>query len=237
MVTFQGHANGSGNLSGECGVAFQDALQASMHIQEHAQHGQHVPLMAHGLQYAQNIQLEHAHQPAIDFSGMGAAPAFGPSNSDFTQQRMTPGHPGGLFGLGSEQLPSPTDQTLGPHASPNLSGASLLPSASEAGQRLQNSPAPSGVSADSQTQAISDLMCQWEQGGSRCGKICGDEHELEMHVQAEHVDNMPKADGGYICAWAGCGRVHKPFAQKSKVKRHMLTHTQCKYRVRIEIHV
>lgn len=231
MVNFQGHANGSGDFSGECGVPFQDSLQASLHIQEHAQHGQHIPLMNQSLQYAQNMQLEHTNQPVLDFLRMGTAPAFGPSNNTFSQQSIPPGHQGGLFEFGNGQLSSPTNQGLGRLASPSFSGASFHPSASDAGQEVPNSPVASDASGDSEMQDPAQSVCQWEHGALKCGMVFENAQQLEMHVQAEHVENMPKADGGYVCAWADCGRRHKPFAQKSKVKRHMLTHTQCKCNV------
>jgi hypothetical protein len=226
MVDFQGHANSNGHFPGECGVPFQNPLQASLHIQQHAQHGQLVQLMDQGLQYAQNMQLQHSNQPVLDFSGMETASAFGTSNNNFAQQPVTTGHQGGLFAFGNEHLPSPRNQHLGRLASP--SGASFHPSASDAGQDVPNSPADSCASGDSQMQDTGSSVCLWGQGASKCGMVFENAQELEMHVQAEHVENMPKADGGYACAWADCGRRHKPFAQKSKVKRHMLTHTQCK---------
>lgn len=226
MVNFQGQANSSGNFPGECGVPFQDPLQASLHLQQHAQHGQLVPLMDQGFQYVQNMQLQHPNQPVLDFSGMENASVYGPSNNSFAQQPVTHGHQKGLFAFGTEQLPSPTNQNLGPLASP--SGASFRASASDAGQEVPTSPAGSCVSGDSQMQGTSQSVCLWKQGVSTCGMVFENAHQLEMHVQAEHVENMPKTNGGYACAWADCGRRHKPFAQKSKVKRHMLTHTQCK---------
>lgn len=228
MVNFQGHANSNGTFPGECGVPFQNPLQASLHIQQHAQHGQQVQFMDHGLQYAQNMQLQHPNQPVLDFSGMETASAFGTSNNNFAQQPVTNGHQGGLFAFGNEQLPPTTNQNLDRLASPSFSGASFHRSASDAGQEVPNSPADSCASGDSQMRDAGSSVCLWGQGASKCGMVFENAQELEMHVQTEHVENMPKADGGYVCAWADCGRRHKPFAQKSKVKRHMLTHTQCK---------
>lgn len=228
MMSFQGHATDSGNFPGECGVPFQDPLQASLHIQQHAQQGQNVPLMGQGLQYAQSMQLQHQQQPVLDFPGMGTAPAFHPSNNNFSQQPITPGQNGELFGFSNGHLTSPTNQDFPAQASPGIKKASLQPSVSSAGQELQGSPAQSSASANSPAQDTTDLTCQWHHGDSMCGMVFPDAHELEMHVQTEHVESMPKAEGGYICSWAGCARKHKPFVQKSKVKRHMLTHTQCK---------
>lgn len=226
MVDFQGHANDNGNFPGECGVPFQNPLQASLHIQQHAQHGQLVQLMDQGLNYAQNMQLQHPNHPILDFSGMETASTFSTSNNDFAQQPVTSVHRGGLFAFGHEHLPSPKHQDLGPLASP--SGVSFHPSTSDAAQDVPNSPAESCASGDGQMQDSGSSVCLWGQGASKCGMVFENPEELEMHVQTEHVENMAKADGGYVCAWADCGRRHKPFAQKSKVKRHMLTHTQCK---------
>lgn len=226
MVNFQGHANSDANFPGECGVFFQNPLQASLHIQRHAQHGQLVQLMDPALHYAQNLQLQHSNQTVLDFSGMETASTFGASNNSFAQQPVANGYHEGLFSFGHEHLPSQKNQNLDSPASP--SGAKFHPSASDAGQDAPNSPAESCASGDGQMQDSGSSVCLWGQGGSKCGMVFENAEELEMHVQTEHVENMAKADGGYVCAWADCGRRHKPFAQKSKVKRHMLTHTQYK---------
>jgi hypothetical protein len=234
IVNFQGHVHNNGGFPGECGLPFQNPLQASLHIQQHAQHGQLVQLMDQGMHYRQNMQLQHSSQPVLDFSEMDTASAFGTSNNNFAQQSVESGHQDGLFAFGNNHLPSPTDPSLGRIASP--SGASFHPPASEAGHDAPDSPVASCASGDSQMQGSGSSVCLWGYGASKCGMVCENAEELEMHVQTEHVENMPKAEGGYICAWADCARRHKPFAQKSKVKRHMLTHTQCKCAVYSKTH-
>ncbi|POS73183.1 zinc finger protein 664 [Diaporthe helianthi] len=226
MVHFQGHAHSNGNFPGECGLPFQTPLQASLHIQQHAQHGQLVQLMDQGLHYSENMQLQHPNQPVLDFPGMETESTFSTSNNNFAQQPVTSGNQGGLFAFGHENLPSPKNENLGRLASPRR--ASFHPSASDANQDVLNSPAESCASNDGQMQDTGSSVCLWGQGASKCGMVFENAEELEMHVQTQHVENMEKADDGYVCAWADCGRRHKPFAQKSKVKRHMLTHTQYK---------
>lgn len=77
-------------------------------------------------------------------------------------------------------------------------------------------------------------ICQW---------ICTDEDEicgqqftnpklLWDHVVESHVETLQKTQHGYVCEWKGCDRRHRSddsdkigFHQKSKIKRHLETHT------------
>lgn len=77
-------------------------------------------------------------------------------------------------------------------------------------------------------------ICQWT--GANEGEVCGQQFAnpklLWDHVVEFHVDMLQKTQHGYICEWKGCDRRHRSddtakigFHQKSKIKRHMETHT------------
>lgn len=77
-------------------------------------------------------------------------------------------------------------------------------------------------------------ICQWV--GANEGEVCGQHFAnpklLWDHVVEFHVDMLQKTQYGYICEWKGCDRRHRSddtakigFHQKSKIKRHMETHT------------
>lgn len=77
-------------------------------------------------------------------------------------------------------------------------------------------------------------VCHWT--GANEEGICGQQFTnpklLWDHVVEFHVDTLHKTQHGYICEWKGCDRRHRVddsskigFHQKSKIKRHMETHT------------
>ncbi|KAH8599042.1 hypothetical protein B0O99DRAFT_614827 [Bisporella sp. PMI_857] len=69
--------------------------------------------------------------------------------------------------------------------------------------------------------------CRWK--GAGCGKTFGSEETLQQHVLEEHIKTLEKTKIGYLCEWDGCKRKEKPkaagFDQRSKIERHMYTHT------------
>lgn len=77
-------------------------------------------------------------------------------------------------------------------------------------------------------------VCQWtgENEEEICGQTFTSPKLLWDHVVEFHVDTLQKTQHGYICEWKGCDRRHRVddtskigFHQKSKIKRHMETHT------------
>lgn len=77
-------------------------------------------------------------------------------------------------------------------------------------------------------------ICQWSgvDENAICGKHFSNPKLLWDHVVEFHVDTLSKTQHGYICEWKGCDRRHRSddttkigFHQKSKIKRHMETHT------------
>lgn len=85
------------------------------------------------------------------------------------------------------------------------------------------SPIPGGDS-----EAAVDCTCQWKIAG---GKICGmqfkDANDLHNHTKNDHLKEMTRQHPGFRCHWEGCTRT-TVFGQKSKLERHIQTHTGCK---------
>jgi hypothetical protein len=72
--------------------------------------------------------------------------------------------------------------------------------------------------------------CMWEVSqGAVCGCTFQDDTELQTHIQSVHTARLRKSDGFY-CMWKGCARRNTGkdgFAQRSKLDRHMQSHTGC----------
>ena len=72
------------------------------------------------------------------------------------------------------------------------------------------------------------FMCRWTlANGDVCGQILDSNENLQTHCKNEHLGDLAKTETGYSCGWHGCRRVTN-FTQKSKLERHMQTHTGCK---------
>lgn len=73
-----------------------------------------------------------------------------------------------------------------------------------------------------------EFTCRWACGnGVLCGQTFLSSKELQDHCKNEHVKSLKKASDGFCCAWNACLRPG-PFSQKSKLERHMQTHTGCR---------
>jgi len=117
-------------------------------------------------------------------------------------------------------------------AAPELQTASASPredSASHSPFDTQPSTAspPTPDFAESQGTNASCYACMWQDDGAAacCGKNFGTAEELHSHIKGGHA--MCPSETGFYCQWAGCPRTD-PFPQKSKLERHMQTHTACK---------
>ncbi|KAM0564156.1 hypothetical protein ACHAPJ_000365 [Fusarium lateritium] len=88
------------------------------------------------------------------------------------------------------------------------------------------SPTPKTELAENQVMSgDADFTCQWLcDNGVLCSKKFGGNKELQDHCKNEHVKNLKKGENGFCCTWYGCIRPG-PFSQKSKLERHMQTHT------------
>ncbi|CEI64774.1 hypothetical protein FVEN_g3278 [Fusarium venenatum] len=89
-----------------------------------------------------------------------------------------------------------------------------------------HSPTPKTELADNQSMSgETDFTCKWLcEDGILCSKTFGGNKELQDHCKSEHVKNLKKGEYGFCCTWYGCIRPG-PFSQKSKLERHMQTHT------------
>lgn len=140
-------------------------------------------------------------------------------------------------------FPFNTASTSGPHFSPsdssmqNLSAVSSLPPSptSRATTPLAQ-PEELAIEAKStETASIStiaadvetavDCICHWKIAD---GKICGmqfkDANDLHTHTKNDHLKVMTRQHPGFRCQWDNCTRTNV-FGQKSKLERHIQTHT------------
>ncbi|KAF5022954.1 hypothetical protein F66182_5020 [Fusarium sp. NRRL 66182] len=89
-----------------------------------------------------------------------------------------------------------------------------------------HSPTPKTERADNQSlNGEADFSCRWVcDDGVLCSQKFAGNKELQDHCKNEHVKNLKKGQTGFNCTWYGCIK-HGPFSQKSKLERHMQTHT------------
>jgi uncharacterized Zn-finger protein len=101
--------------------------------------------------------------------------------------------------------------------------------------------APSDTLVDTELSDLADLKpsvspqpsstnvfeCQWYDvvSGQICGHIYDNQSELQEHCKAAHTRPLAKESGGFCCQWSDCDRKGTPFNQKSKLERHLQTHT------------
>ncbi|KAM5356000.1 hypothetical protein ACJ41O_002646 [Fusarium nematophilum] len=87
-------------------------------------------------------------------------------------------------------------------------------------------PTPRPEFADKQPMIEeSDFSCKWVcDSGLLCAQKFGSNKELQDHCKNEHVKNLKKGPKGFCCTWYRCIRPG-PFSQKSKLERHIQTHT------------
>lgn len=71
--------------------------------------------------------------------------------------------------------------------------------------------------------------CLWLRDEAHvCAESFRETTELHEHVVKSHTANYEKQPGGFWCLWSGCSRA-KNFETKSKLTRHMQSHTGCKF--------
>ena len=68
-------------------------------------------------------------------------------------------------------------------------------------------------------------ICRWVCDGHECGKVFDSTQSLNQHVVDLHIGSRKNE---YVCHWAGCERGGRPFAQRQKIHRHLITHTKNK---------
>lgn len=87
--------------------------------------------------------------------------------------------------------------------------------------------APTSVTAADAETAV-DCICQWKMAGDKiCGMRFNDANDLHTHTKNDHLKDMTRQRPGFRCQWNDCTRTNV-FGQKSKLERHIQTHTGCK---------
>ncbi|KAI9825506.1 MAG: zinc-finger protein [Phylliscum demangeonii] len=74
--------------------------------------------------------------------------------------------------------------------------------------------------------------CQWQvddltsdEGKRPCGLPFADAAALQSHIKETHINQFTKK-AHFVCQWHGCPRCgQQPFAQRSKLERHLQVHT------------
>ncbi|KAH6608707.1 zinc finger protein [Trichoderma cornu-damae] len=78
-------------------------------------------------------------------------------------------------------------------------------------------------------ESVVDCACRWKMPD---GKICGmqfkDANDLHAHTKNGHLKGMTRQHPGFCCHWENCTRMSL-FGQKSKLERHIQTHTGCEW--------
>ena len=74
-------------------------------------------------------------------------------------------------------------------------------------------------------------ICLWQTDGAQniCGHVCATADELQEHIIAIHVQAL-NGRASLVCRWQGCPSAAsaKPKNTKTKLIRHMVTHSGCK---------
>ncbi|KAM0260512.1 hypothetical protein ACHAQJ_002745 [Trichoderma viride] len=77
-------------------------------------------------------------------------------------------------------------------------------------------------------ETVVDYTCQWKiPDGKVCGMQFKDANDLHTHTKNDHLKEMTRQRPGFRCQWDNCTRT-TVFGQKSKLERHIQTHTGCK---------
>lgn len=227
-----------GDVFAECGAAIQTTEDLMLHVQQHYQ--QQPPFQQQHQYLNQFTDYMDLSQPFLVGDAADSPQVNGALASGGAQGRAvgvpSPNYSHGMYlaGLTHAITPAQHQNNKGNY---RLSTAAInqgLQSSILDTKAFQAQGSPSVSEAD--TQECHGKSCLWHDSkDGLCGQICQDEEELEKHVQNDHVDKMPKTSElvqgvlreGFFCPWHGCSRKgeSKPFEQKSKIRRHMVSHT------------
>ncbi|OBT95371.1 zinc-finger protein [Pseudogymnoascus verrucosus] len=184
----------------------------------------------------------NAYMPSYNNGGMmGAAQDSGMcqyinNNSNFCQSHET------YHNMGP---PSFQNSTL--QYAMSLRDLSSRSSSSQDPFAFSTEPTPSSASTYSSPHPPSDValltpasqpdpnfpvpVCQWHDTptSTPCSKTFATKAALQSHIQSVHTAPLSKSLG-FVCRWSGCSRLSLPadragFAQRSKLDRHMQSHT------------
>lgn len=229
-----------GNGSHECGAAIYNAQDLLQHIQQHYQLQQ--PPLQQQQQYLGNFpDYADLSNPFLMGNLTGFPQVNGALATGGAQGRVvsSPNHgfPHSMYLGGLPSAISPAHhRSLNGNAF-RLSTPTIIEDVKGSAvvfERIKTSGSTSVSEAD--TQDCHGKSCLWhDSNDGLCRRIFQDEQELEKHVQNDHVDKMPKTSEmvqgtlreGFFCPWHGCSRKgeSKPFEQRSKIRRHMVSHT------------
>ncbi|KAH0434397.1 hypothetical protein CcaCcLH18_05326 [Colletotrichum camelliae] len=106
------------------------------------------------------------------------------------------------------------NRSLSRDSSRNMSSPTLSP----ASRSLTVTP----VTTDSDNGQ--SCLCKWVQDGQICGLRLPSDDALQKHCKEDHLGMMAKEPKGFPCLWSTCPHGTR-FNQKSKLERHMQTHT------------
>ncbi|KAL2757522.1 hypothetical protein ACRALDRAFT_1091790 [Sodiomyces alcalophilus JCM 7366] len=141
---------------------------------------------------------------------------------DFGQSGLGHGH------QHSPDMPSLEQGEQLVRRSSSISTGTATNTSEDANHRSSATPATEDSAHTMEGQAI----CKWAvgEGGGVCGKAFATDEALHAHCRQAHVLPLDKDGDGFPCLWDKCRRKHKPggkgkFGQKSKLERHLQTHT------------
>ncbi|KAL0781540.1 hypothetical protein CaCOL14_002875 [Colletotrichum acutatum] len=124
-----------------------------------------------------------------------------------------------------DYLPLPPEGLLDPaHAAQDKESTTSPLSGLQASSSPQPSPATAQTQPSPDKPGAEVFTCQWVIAGQICGMSYSNDDALQMHCKERHIVNLGKTDAGYKCCWEGCAR-EGHFTQKSKLERHLQTHT------------
>lgn len=88
---------------------------------------------------------------------------------------------------------------------------------------------PNTAATEASTIKTEQFACKWhkEDDGQVCGMTFLNDEELQTHCREQHLKTLCKTEKGFECRWEECARKEN-FTQKSKLERHLQTHTGCK---------
>ncbi|KAK2020010.1 zinc-responsiveness transcriptional activator [Colletotrichum eremochloae] len=156
-------------------------------------------------------QHQHAEEEQIDFFS-GVHPPTLPLMASQHQHTHAHSHSPGTIQVSRKVLRNRESSTISP-VSRALTTSSPVTSPSTL---------PSAASPNTPEQ----FACKWhnEEGGKICGAAFLDDEALQNHCREQHLKHLTKTDKGFRCQWEGCSREGQ-FTQKSKLERHLQTHT------------
>lgn len=116
--------------------------------------------------------------------------------------------------------------------SSSISTGTVTNMSEDVNQRSSITPATEDSAHTMEGQAI----CKWvvSEVDGVCGKAFATDEALHAHCRQAHILPLDKVGDGFPCLWEKCRRQHKPdgkgkFGQKSKLERHLQTHTGCEW--------